>query len=209
LKLSLEEGTFAVHETRQILKNYLNGTDYSISNAPKIFSETRGVFISLYTQSDNNLRGCIGIPEPVMPLKDALKEAAISAAVHDPRFTPITRDELKKIDIEVSILTHPQLLDVENPMEYIKKMSIGKHGLIIEFGTYRGLLLPQIAKEYNWSKKQYLSNLCTKAGMHPTAWLEYDVNIYSFEAQIFRELKPEGMVTERLDFRGCGLDKKL
>jgi uncharacterized protein (TIGR00296 family) len=88
-------------------------------------------------------------------------------------------------------------------MEYLEKLEVGRDGLIIEFGPYRGLLLPQVATEYNWDTKQFLSNLCLKAGLPTTAWIEYDVKIKSFQAQVFEELIPNGPVVEKSTYTGC------
>ena len=130
-KLTLEEGTYAVKYARAVIENYLTGKDIVVVNYPKKFNVPRGVFVTLHTYPNHTLRGCIGMPEPVMPLIDALKEAAISAATNDPRFPPVVYDEMESIVIEVSILTTPKLITVENPMEYLDKIKIGRDGLII------------------------------------------------------------------------------
>jgi uncharacterized protein (TIGR00296 family) len=214
-KLSFEEGKFAVKFARTNIEKYLSGINYVIEGSqncksdfydcktceaclelPPIFNKPRGVFTTLYTYPKHNLRGCIGIPEPVMPLIDALKEASISASVDDPRFPPVERGELLNITIEISILTPPKLIEVDNPIEYLEKIKVGRDGLIIEYGTYRGLLLPQVPTEYNWDTEEYLANLCLKAGLPVNTWIEKSVNIYSFEAQIFKELAPNGEIVE-------------
>lgn len=197
MKLSLEDGIFAVKFARNVIKHYLKGEDIVIKDCPDKFYENRGVFVSLYTYPGHDLRGCIGVPEPIMPLIDALKEASISAAVNDPRFPPVDIYELENIVIEVSILTTPKLIQINDPLEYLEKIKIGRDGLIIEFGPYRGLLLPQVPVKYGWDVPQYLSNLCLKAGLSPTAWVENDVRIYSFEAQVFEELKPNAQIVEK------------
>ncbi|AEH07106.1 TIGR00296 family protein [Methanothermococcus okinawensis] len=202
-KLTLEEGTFAVKFARTVIENYLTGKDTTLCDFPEKFNEPRGVFVSLHTYPEHNLRGCIGIPEPVMPLIEALKEASISAAVSDPRFPPVSLSELDEIVIEVSILTVPKLIEVDDPTEYLEKIEIGRDGLIIEYGAYRGLLLPQVPVEFNWDVAQYLANLCLKAGMPPDTWLKRNVNIYSFQAQIFEEIKPNSQVVEKTMYSGC------
>lgn len=197
IMLSLEDGTFAVKFARSVIKHYLKGENIIVKDYPDKFDENRGVFVSLHTYPGHDLRGCIGVPEPIMPLIEALKEAAISAAINDSRFPPVDIYELENIIIEISILTAPKLVQVSDPLEYLEKIEIGKDGLIIEFGSYRGLLLPQVPVKYGWDVPQYLSNLCMKAGISPTAWIEEDVKIYSFEAQIFEELEPNGHVVEK------------
>ncbi|HIP91533.1 MAG TPA: TIGR00296 family protein [Methanothermococcus okinawensis] len=196
-RLTLEEGTFAVKYARAVIENYLAGKDITPVKYPKKFDEPRGVFVTLHTYPERALRGCIGIPEPVMPLIEALKEAAISAAVKDPRFPPVTLEEMDNIVVEVSVLTPPKLIEVEDPLEYLDKIKIGRDGLIIEYGMYRGLLLPQVPVEHGWDVAEYLSNLCLKASLPPDAWLKYPVKIYSFQAQIFEEVSPRGPVVEK------------
>lgn len=196
-KLTLEEGAFAVKFARTAIESYLTGSGVVVSNYPERFNEPRGVFVSLHTYPEHSLRGCIGIPEPVMPLIEALKEAAISASVNDPRFPPVNIDELSEIVIEVSILTVPKLVEVDDPSEYLEKIKIGRDGLIIEYGIYRGLLLPQVPVEYNWDVAEYLGNLCLKAGLPPDAWLNRNVKIYAFQAQVFEEISPNSQVVEK------------
>ncbi|XRO76365.1 TIGR00296 family protein [Methanocaldococcus sp. 10A] len=195
--LTLEEGTFAVKFARAVIENYLSGKEFIVENYPPIFNEKRGCFCTLHTYPDKELRGCIGIPEPIMPLIEALKEAAISAATKDPRFVPVTLEEMDNIVIEVSILTPPELIKVRNPKEYLEKIKIGRDGLIIEYGLYRGLLLPQVPVEYGWDVEDYLANLCLKAGLPPDMWLAEGVKIYRFEAQIFEEIEPRGEIVEK------------
>ena len=196
-RLTLEEGTFAVKFARTAIEGHLTGEDIVLFDYPGKFNEPRGVFVSLYAYPEHSLRGCIGIPEPVMPLIEALKEAAISASVSDPRFPPVDIDELSEIIVEVSILTVPKLLEVKDPSEYLEKIKIGRDGLIVEYGAYRGLLLPQVPVEYGWDVSQYLGNLCLKAGLPPDLWLKHKVNIYTFQAQVFGEIMPNSQVVEK------------
>ena len=119
------------------------------------------------------------------------------SATEDPRFPPVRRDELSRIIIEISILSKPELIEVRNPREYLDKIKIGEDGLMIEYGLYSGLLLPQVPVEYKWNVEQFLSELCIKAGLPPDMWLDRNVKIYKFKAQIFREKIPNGEVYER------------
>ncbi|AEF96110.1 TIGR00296 family protein [Methanotorris igneus] len=200
MKLTLEEGIFAVKFARNVIESHLSGRDLVVNNYPPKFNEKRGAFVTLHTYPGHDLRGCIGIPEPIMPLIEALKEAAISSAISDPRFPPVTLEEMDNIVVEVSILTAPQLIRVSHPREYLEKIKIGRDGLIIEYGVYRGLLLPQVPVEYNWDVEEYLANLCLKAGLPPDMWLEEGVKIYRFEAQIFEEVEPRGNIVEKITY---------
>ena len=142
---------------------------------PEVKGEA-GVFVTLKKQG--KLRGCIGI---IMPskLSNNLKQAAISA-LSDSRFEKITKEEMKEIKIEVSLLTPPEL--VTNPEEEIK---IGKHGIIIKQGLNSGLLLPQVATEWNMSLVDFLEAGSEKAGLNKNAWKT--AQIWKFSAQIFKE----------------------
>ncbi len=146
------------------------------------FGEPRGVFVTLKERGE--LRGCIGFPLPIMPLGKAVAKAAIAAAFEDPRFSSVTKDEIGKLEIEISVLTVPELVKVSNPGEYLKKVKIGRDGLIIDYMGYSGLLLPQVPVEENWDVKTFLSHLCMKAGLPPNTWKERLVMIKAFQAEI-------------------------
>ena len=153
-------------------------------NLPISFEEKRGVFVTL--NKYDNLRGCIGYPYPIFKLKDAIIDAAISAALNDPRFPPVALDEFKDVTIELTILTTPQVLKVE-PEELPEQIEIGRHGLIVKRGIYQGLLLPQVATENKWSVEEFLCQTCWKAGLPQDAWLLKDTEVSTFEGQIFKE----------------------
>lgn len=153
-------------------------------NVPVSFEEKRGVFVTL--NKHENLRGCIGYPYPIFKLKDAIIDAAISAALNDPRFPPVALDEFKDVTIELTILTTPQVLK-EEPGKLPEQIEIGKHGLIVKRGIYQGLLLPQVATENKWSAEEFLCQTCWKAGLPQDAWLLKDTEVSTFEGQIFKE----------------------
>ena len=117
---------------------------------------------------------------------EALIEAAISVC-NDPRFPPLSEDELNQITIELSILTEPELIKVKDPREYLEKIEIGKDGLIIKRGVFSGLLLPQVAVEQEWSVEQFLENICLKAGLTIDSWMDENSKIYKFQAEIIHE----------------------
>ncbi len=186
-KLSEENGEFLVKLAREAITSYL--VEKRVLEVPKdvdhLLKEEMGVFVTLTCAGD--LRGCIGYPEPVMPLVNAVIDAAISAATRDPRFPSLRADELDDIHVEVSVLTKPELITVEKPSEYVGKVNIGEDGLIVERGPYRGLLLPQVATEWHWNAEEFLANTCMKAGLSTDCWLYEDVKIYKFHSQIFPE----------------------
>jgi hypothetical protein len=184
--LTEEEGKLGLRLARAAIEKYLseNTRLKAPADLPASFEEKRGVFVTL--NKYGNLRGCIGYPYPVFKLKDAIIDAAISAAVGDPRFPPVTKREFEDVTIELTILTMPQVLKVK-PKELPKQVEIGRHGLIVKRGLYQGLLLPQVATEYNWSAEEFLCQTCWKAGLPQDAWLEEDTEISTFEGQIFKE----------------------
>jgi len=187
LIISIEEGEFLVKLARKSIETYLK--DGKVINVPDdvnpILKEEMGAFVTLHR--DGDLRGCIGYPEPVKPLAQAVIEVAISAATGDPRFPQVTPSEMDDIQVEGSVLSKPQLVEVQNPAEYLEKVEVGKDGLIVEMGIYRGLLLPQVPIEWNWDIEEFLANTCMKAGLSPDCWLQKGVKIYSFQSQIFEE----------------------
>jgi AmmeMemoRadiSam system protein A len=137
-----------------------------------------GAFVSLHRHGD--LRGCIGQPEPTALLGAVIVHCAVAAALEDPRFPQVIPDELPSIDVEVSVLTTP--VAVADP----STIDVGRHGLIIARAGRRGLLLPQVAVEFGWSREEFLAHTCRKAGLEPDAW-RHGAELLSFEAEIFGE----------------------
>ncbi len=170
-------------------------------DTPNKLMEKAGVFVTLETYPKKQLRGCIGYPEPVMPLVEATIKAAGSAATSDPRFPPISPEDLDNLLMEISLLMPPELITVESPLEYQNLIEIGKHGLIVEKGYKRGLLLPQVPVDQGWSPLDFLSHTCMKAGLPPASWTEEDTKIYRFEGIVFAETEPKGPVEERKLYR--------
>jgi AmmeMemoRadiSam system protein A len=119
--------------------------------------------------------------EAVKPLYQTVAEMAVAAAVEDPRFPPLTLDELPLITIEISVLS--PLEEVED----VEEIEVGKHGLYIIRGFYRGLLLPQVATEYNWDRETFLQHTCLKAGLPTDCWQDQETKIYKFSAEVFGE----------------------
>lgn len=139
---------------------------------------TAGAFVTLRRGGD--LRGCIGFPEGGSPLAQTVIRCAIAAAVEDPRFKPVTIDELRGLEIEVSVLGSIE------PVRDVGDVEIGRHGLIAEQGSRRGLLLPQVATEWAWDRETFLAQTCVKAGLRPDAW-RHGARLYRFEAEVFED----------------------
>ncbi|PKK81898.1 MAG: TIGR00296 family protein [Thermoplasmata archaeon HGW-Thermoplasmata-2] len=186
---TLDDGKFAVKTARSVIESFVLRSSFLVSPPGAVWKQKSGVFVTILTYPEKELRGCIGIPEPVMPLMDALKEAAQSAT-RDPRFPPLEKSELDGIIIEVSILTPPELVKVKSAKDYLKEIKIGRDGLIAEHGWRRGLLLPQVPVEWKWNADEFLSETCMKAGLAPDAWLGNGFKLYKFQAEIFGEKSP-------------------
>ena len=156
------------------------------------FDFSSGVFVTLNKQ--NSLRGCIGYSLPIKKLSDGLIDAAISAATHDTRFNPVTADELDKITFEVTVLTPPVEIKVEQSSEYLTEIKVGRDGLIVENPYTSGLLLPQVPIEHDWNVEEFLGYTCEKAGLEKNAWKDMTTKISKFEGIIFKEETPKGKV---------------
>ena len=196
MPLSREEGRLAVKLAREALESCVNGR-----RAPSrkfnsgVFNEARGVFVTLNAtdRGEDKLRGCIGFPYPVKKLGDAIQDAAVAAASEDPRFSPVRKEELGFIVVEVSVLTPPQDLDVPN-RELPSHVRIGRDGLIVSDSYSSGLLLPQVATEFHMDQVEFLSQACLKAGLPPDAWLHPGIRVQTFRAEVFAEKTPGGLV---------------
>ncbi len=182
--LNEKEGSLAVTYARQVLNEHICREPQETISFPPVFSEKRGVFVTLTKSGD--LRGCIGFPLPVMPLGAAIKDAAISAAEADPRFPPVRCPELPSIHIDITILSVPVLCDV-SPIKRPTALKIGTHGLIVRGYNRSGLLLPQVAVEWGFDELTFLNQVCIKAGLPPESWKDPGVELLTFEGQIFTE----------------------
>ena len=188
-----DAGASAVRFARSIIEDETGGAPEHI-DVPDGFYEPKGAFVTLKTYPDGDLRGCIGIPLPVLPLRDALEEAARSAC-HDPRFIDLEHHELKGLTVEVTILDVPKALECSRS-ELPDNIVIGRDGLIISFRGRRGLLLPQVPEEQGWDAVEYLEGLCRKAGLPRDAWKDERCEISAFSGKIFFEIEPYGNITE-------------
>jgi len=166
-------------------------------NLPSVFREKRGVFVTLNKRSDTKeLRGCIGRPYPIMPLGEAIIASAVNAALEDPRFDPVKKEEINDLVIEVTVLTVPKPIKAK-PGDIPEKIVIGRDGLIVATDRSQGLLLPQVATEHGFDAVDFLCQTCLKAGLMPDAWLT-GAQVYCFEGQIFEEIEPCGEIREKI-----------
>lgn len=194
-----EDGELLVGLARKAISSYLEEgrTIEAPADVREELKEKRGVFVTLNTYPAGELRGCIGLPEPVKPLIEAVIEAAVSSATRDPRFPSLSIHELPHVTVEVTVLTPPQPIKAGTPEGRLEEIVIGRDGLIIERGWSRGLLLPQVPVEHRWSREEYLAYLCMKAGLPTDAWMDRATRLYRFEGVIFSETEPEGRVVRK------------
>jgi hypothetical protein len=200
---SVVEGTMLIEFARENIEFFLRN-DRRIPIPPLIkekFTNKYGAFVTLnnYDVAGNSLRGCIGYIEPKYSLFDVVHKVSISSAIEDPRFPSVTIEEMDNIVIELSILTPPKLIEINDPKEYINKIVIGRDGLIVEKGMRRGLLLPQVPIDYNrnWGVETFLSQTCSKAWLDSQAWKDLSTKVYSFQAILFEEEEPRGEVIRK------------
>jgi AmmeMemoRadiSam system protein A len=139
--------------------------------------EHHAAFVTL--RKGHELRGCVGCVETTKPLYETVRECAVAAALHDFRFQPVRPDELPYLHLEVSVLS--PLSDIE-----VDHIEVGQHGLLISHQGRRGLLLPQVAVEWNWDRKQFLDATARKAGLPQDCWRQ-GARIQAFTTQVFAE----------------------
>jgi AmmeMemoRadiSam system protein A len=181
MELSSEEKAILLTAARESIKSIFGKADIPIpdySTYPNL-KLNAGAFVTL--KINNELRGCIGFITSEQPLFETICEVAKHAAVQDPRFPALTQGEFNLIDIEISVLS---------PMKKISsydEIKIGEHGLLVEEGFHRGLLLPQVATENNYSVQQFLTSICLKAGLPFDLWQRKNLNLKVFTALVFGE----------------------
>lgn len=178
--LTQEERKYLLNIAKQSIELAVNEKDPQIPNeCPEVFRMPSGAFVTIHKFGE--LRGCIGYIEATRPLIDTIVEAASHAAMNDPRFMPVSIDELEDLELEISILSPLKEITDVNEIE------VGTHGIMMEQGSNRGLLLPQVPAEYNWDRDTFLSQTARKAGLPYDAWKKGNTKISIFTAEIFNE----------------------
>ena len=186
MMISDRAGNYLLKLAKDSIKYYLDNGEkmQKPDDYPIELDENLGVFVTL--NKNFRLRGCIGYPEPVMPAIDATIEAALSAAINDPRFPEVSISEFDDLDFEVTVLTKPEMIVVAHPDQYKEEIEIGRDGLIIQKGFAKGLLLPQVATENHFDIEEFLENTCMKAGISADSWMDESCDVYKFQGQIFK-----------------------
>ena len=179
--LSQEQRKTLLRIARESIASALEGKRPDLHQFPvdETLRQPAGAFVTL-NDEHGDLRGCIGSIHPVAPLYQAVSSSAISAAMRDPRFYPVKREELPALHLEVSVMGPIVVTKVDD-------IEVGRDGLIISRGQYAGLLLPQVATEYGWDRETFLSQTCVKAGLPPSAWRSPETKIERFSAEVFGE----------------------
>ncbi len=176
-EFSQEERNLLLHLAHDSILSTLEGREIPLDPPTDHLAETRGAFTSLYLQGA--LRGCVGYVLPISSVYRAVAETARAAAFEDARFYPVTIDEARNLEIELSILSPPQPVAPES-------VEIGRHGLLISMAGNRGLLLPQVPVEHHWDRDTFLEQTCRKAGLPLDAWRK-GATIEAFTAEVFGE----------------------
>ena len=179
-------------DKKELLRIARDSIDAALMNKPsapsgstsEVLNELCGAFVTLHLLGE--LRGCIRYIEPRSSLRETVEEVAQKAALEDPRFPPLTPKELERVEIEISVLSPLQ------KVSDVDEIVVGTHGLVIDAGYTRGLLLPQVATEWGWGREQFLSQTCRKAGLKTDAWKKKQVTIYSFTSTAFSEAEMLG-----------------
>ena len=184
VELSHHSGEFSQEERKLLLRlahdsilSELERREISLDPPTPHLGEPRGAFTSLYRYGQ--LRGCVGYVLPNIPVYRTVAETARAAAFDDTRFNPVALPEAVDLKIELSILSVPHPITAES-------VEIGRHGLIISMGGYRGLLLPQVPLEHHWDRVTFLEQTCRKAGLPHDAW-QHGARIEAFTAEVFGE----------------------
>ena len=193
----MAEGRAAVGLARETLEWHVRQTQRRPEPRPSgVLGEKRGVFVTLniIERGAKELRGCIGYPEPIKPLWEAIQDVTVYAS-EDPRFPfPVREDELDKIAVEVSVLTLPEAIRVPSRRDIPSKIRLGVDGLIVSNPFTSGLFLPQVATEQGWDQETFLSEACGKAGLPFDSWLKADTEVKTFQAEVFAEQSPRGSI---------------
>ncbi len=176
--LSIKEKEELKSIAKLAVEKHVRGEEYTVSSERSVaLNEERGAFVTLKVRG--RLRGCIGVFDPEKPLFEVVREMAVAACSTDSRFNPVTEDELKEIEVEISALTPmKRVTDLED-------IEVGRHGLYVVKGLLRGVLLPQVATEHGFDRDTFLDETCIKAGLYEGAWREGETEVYTFEAEVF------------------------
>ena len=180
-KLSRQEKEMLLSQARQALENYFEKGKILDEPPPTLsLAQKRGVFVTL--KKNGQLRGCIGDFSANEPLWEKVKKMALAAAFDDPRFSPLSPEELDEIKIEISVLSPLKKINS------VEEIEMGKHGVYLKYGQKAATFLPQVAEETGWSREEFLANLCVeKAGLPADCWRNPEIELFTYTAEVFSE----------------------
>ena len=177
--LTAEERDALLRAARESIVAHFQRRRPQLPAATGALAEKRGAFVTLH-RSDGELRGCVGMMRGDRPLLETVARMAVASAIEDGRFDPVTEAELGGLTIEISAL---------GPLEPIRpeEVEVGRHGLLIGYGSRRGVLLPQVPVEQGWDRESFLAHTCGKAGLPEDTWKKPEVELLGFTATVFGE----------------------
>ena len=180
IELNAKEKQLLLEIARQaVVQGVRTGKDQVEPREEKALNQRNGCFVTI--RQNGRLRGCIGNFQSEQPLFREVASMAVASATRDPRFYPMKEADLGNFTLEISVLSPLR------KAESLEEIEVGRHGLYIEKGFYRGVLLPQVATEHGWDRQTFLEQTCIKAGLPTNAWEADDAEIYLFSAQVFGE----------------------
>jgi AmmeMemoRadiSam system protein A len=176
-RYSDDERATLVRLAHESIDSALEEREIKLQAIPERLQEPRGAFTTLYLEGE--VRGCVGYVYPVSPLFQTVIDTARSAALHDVRFLPVTKEQAARLEISISVLSQLATITPE-------EIELGKHGLMISLGSRRGLLLPQVPVEHGWDVITFLQQTCLKGGLPTDSW-QHGASIEGFTAEVFGE----------------------
>jgi AmmeMemoRadiSam system protein A len=165
---------------RESIEQHLQRQERIALSRADQFPDASGVFVTIRRRGE--LRGCLGVLQMRNDLPTEVARCARESATEDPRFDPVRVEELPETSLEVSVLGPLEEIDPHDEGAIV----VGRHGLVVEEGFRRGLLLPQVATEWGWTREQFLRQTCHKAGLPYDAW-RHGARVFRFDAEVFGE----------------------
>ncbi|MBY9001565.1 MAG: TIGR00296 family protein [Candidatus Heimdallarchaeota archaeon] len=193
-----ETGEYLVKLARHSAESWVkHGKEPSVMDPiPEQAKLTTGAFVTVktYEGGETSLRGCIGYPLGIKALYLEIIDLSQESTLNDPRFHPVTEGEFSSLVFEVTILTPPIEIEYSDPQDLLNQIRVPGDGLIVKFGKYQGLLLPQVPVEQNWNSEEFLSYTCRKAYLPVDIWKKERVSVQKFQGIVFSEMKPKGKI---------------
>jgi uncharacterized protein (TIGR00296 family) len=194
-------GVYLVKLARHAAEMWVKGekTPHPIEPIPEQATFKTGAFVTVKTVEgkERHLRGCIGYILGLDSLYQEVIDLAKASTLNDPRFPPVTRDELPHIVFEVTVMTPPQEIEYDSPQNLLDQIEVPGDGLIVKLGRFQGLLLPQVPIEQGWNSEEFLSYTCRKAFLPMDAWKKEEITVEKFQGIIFSETEPYGEIVRK------------